>query len=120
MNEVVLTIDGKEVKAKEGMSILEAARSVGINIPTLCHHEKLSAYGACRLCTVEIIRGQRSRLVASCVYPVEDGLVVKTESAPVIKGRRMLLELILARWQIDKVRLDHWPWTGKALSLIHI
>ena len=115
MNEVMLTIDDKEVKAKGGTTILEAAQSAGINIPTLCHHEKFAAYGACRLCTVEIIRGQRSRLVASCVYTVEDGLVVKTESEPVIKGRRILLELILARWQIDKIRLDHWPWTGKAL-----
>ena len=104
MSEIGLTIDDKEVKAKEGTSILEAARSVGIGIPTLCHHEKLSAYGACRLCTVEIIKGQRSRLVASCAYPVEDGLVVKTESEPVIKGRRILLELILARWQLDKVQ----------------
>jgi len=115
MSEVVLTIDGREVKAKAGTTILEAARSVGIEISTLCQHEKLAPYGACRICTVEIVRGQRSRLVASCVYQVEDGLVVKTESAPVVKGRRMLLELILARWQIDKVKLDHWPWTGEAL-----
>jgi bidirectional [NiFe] hydrogenase diaphorase subunit len=97
MSEVTLTIDDLEVKAKEGMTILEAARSAGIDIPTLCYHEKLVPYGACRLCTVEIVRGQRSRLVASCVYPVEDGLVVKTESERVIRGRRMLLELMWAR-----------------------
>ena len=97
MSEVTLIINDEEVKAKEGITILEAARSVGIDIPTLCHHEKLAPYGACRLCTVEIIRGQRSRLVTSCVYPVEDGLIVKTESEPVIKGRKMLLELMWAR-----------------------
>lgn len=97
MSEITLTINDEEVKAKEGITILEAARSVGIDIPTLCHHEKLAPYGACRLCTVEIIRGQRSRLVTSCVYPVEDGLIVKTESEPVIKGRKMLLELMWAR-----------------------
>jgi len=96
MREVTLIINDEEVKAKEGMTILEAAQSAGIDIPTLCHHEKLAPYGACRLCTVEIIRGQRSRLVASCVYPVEDGLVVKTESEPVIKGRKMLLEFMWA------------------------
>jgi len=97
MSEVTLIINEEEVKAKEGMTILEAARNAGIDIPTLCYHEKLAPYGACRLCTVEIIRGQRSRLVTSCVYPVEDGLIVKTESEPVIKGRKMLLELMWAR-----------------------
>jgi len=97
MSEVTLIINDEEVKAEEGMTILEAARSVGIDIPTLCHHEKLAPYGACRLCTVEIIKGQRSRLVTSCVYLVEDGLIVKTESEPVIKGRKMLLELMWAR-----------------------
>ncbi len=97
MNEVTFIINDQEVKVEEGVTILEAARSVGIDIPALCHHEKLAPYGACRLCTVEIIRGQRSRLVTSCVYPVENGLIVKTESEPVIKGRKMLLELMWAR-----------------------
>ncbi len=97
MSEVTLIINDEEVKAKEGLTILEAARNAGIDIPTLCYHEKLAPYGACRLCTVEIVRGQRSRLVASCVYTVEDGLIVKTESEPVIKGRKMLLELMWAR-----------------------
>ena len=97
MSEVTLTINDEEVKAREGMTILEAARSAGVDIPTLCYHEKLAPYGACRLCMVEIIKGKRSRLVTSCVYPVEDGLIVKTESEPVIKGRKMLLELMWAR-----------------------
>ena len=95
--EVSLVINDKEVKARRGITILEAAQSVGIDIPTLCYHKKLAPYGACRLCTVEIVNGQRSRLVTSCVYPVEDGLVVKTESEPVIKGRKMLLEMMWAR-----------------------
>jgi len=97
VSEVTLKINDKEVKAKEGATILEAARSVGIDIPTLCHHEKLAPYGACRLCTVEITRGKRTRLVTSCVYTVEDGLTVQTESKRVIKIRKMLLELMLAR-----------------------
>jgi len=97
MSEVTLIIDDEEVKANEGMTILEAARTAEIDIPTLCHHERLAPYGACRLCTVEIVRGQRSRLVASCVYPVEDELIVKTESEPVINIRKMLLELMWAR-----------------------
>ena len=68
MSQILLQIDGKEVGAREGMTILEAAQSVGISIPTLCHHEKLEPYGACRICTVEVeVRG-RTNLVASCIY----------------------------------------------------
>jgi len=95
MNTVKLNIDGKEVEAEEGKTILEAARAVGINIPTLCYNEKLAPYGACRFCTVEISKNGRSKLVVSCVYQVEDELLVKTSSPKVIKTRKMLLELML-------------------------
>lgn len=95
MKTITLEIDGKEVKAKEGMTILEAAKELGIEIPTLCYHEKLAPYGACRLCSVEIMRNKRSRIVASCIYPVEEGLIVKTNSPRVIKIRKMLIELML-------------------------
>ena len=54
MSEILLQIDGKKVKASEGMTVLEAAQSIGISIPTLCHYEKLDPYGACRICTVEV------------------------------------------------------------------
>ena len=97
MSEVTLIINDVEVKADKGMTVLQAARSIGIDIPTLCSHEQLAPYGACRLCTVEIVRGQQSRLVASCVHPVEDGLIVNTESEPVVRGRKMLLALLWAR-----------------------
>lgn len=97
MAKVTLIIDDIVVKADKGTTILEAARVAGIDIPTFCSHEELAPYGACRLCTVEINKGQQSQLVASCVYPVEKGLTVKTESAPVTKGRKMLLELLWAR-----------------------
>lgn len=96
MSEILLQIDGREVKAKEGMTILEAARTVGINIPTLCYHEKLEPYGACRICTVEVETRGRTNLVAACLYPVEENLVVRTRSEKVIKIRKMLLELMLA------------------------
>ncbi|MCD6134626.1 MAG: (2Fe-2S)-binding protein [Candidatus Omnitrophica bacterium] len=96
MSEILLEIDGKEVKATAGMTILEAAQSVGITIPTLCHHEKLEPFGGCRLCTVEVeVRG-RTRLVVSCVYPVEDGLVVRTRTEKVERIRKTILELLLA------------------------
>jgi bidirectional [NiFe] hydrogenase diaphorase subunit len=95
--EVSLVINDKKVSAGQGMTILEAAQSIGIEIPTLCHHDKLAPFGACRLCTVEIVKGQWSRFVASCAYPVEEGLIVKTESPSVVKIRKMLLELMWAR-----------------------
>jgi bidirectional [NiFe] hydrogenase diaphorase subunit len=96
MSEILLQIDGREVTAKEGMTILEAAQSVGIVIPTLCHHEKLEPYGACRICTVEIESRGWTRLVAACLYPVEKDLVVRTRSEKVDRIRKMILELLMA------------------------
>ena len=96
MSEILLKIDGKEVKAKEGMTLLEAARSAGISIPTLCHHEKLEPYGACRLCIVELESRGWTRIVVSCVYPVEKNIIVRTRSEKVDRIRKMILELQLA------------------------
>jgi bidirectional [NiFe] hydrogenase diaphorase subunit len=96
MSEITLQIDGREVKAEEGMTILEAAQNAGISIPTICHHDKLEPYGACRICTVEIEARGRTNLVAACLYPVEQNLVVRTRSERVDKTRRILLELMLA------------------------
>jgi bidirectional [NiFe] hydrogenase diaphorase subunit len=96
MSEIRLQIDGREVRAREGMTVLEAARSAGISIPTLCHHEKLEPFGACRICVVEAdVRG-RTSLVVSCVYQVEENLVVRTRSEKVARIRKTLLELLLA------------------------
>lgn len=96
--EITLKIDDKEVSAKEGMTILDVARKMGINIPTLCYSSALEPFGACRLCSVEIVdkRG-RKRIVTSCNYPVEEGLAVYTKSEKVLKTRKVLLELLLAR-----------------------
>ena len=96
MSEILLQIDGREVKAKKGMTILEAAQSAGIFIPTLCHHEQLEPYGACRICTVEAEAGGRTNLVAACVSPVQSNLVVRTRSEKIDKTRKMLLEQFLA------------------------
>jgi NADH dehydrogenase/NADH:ubiquinone oxidoreductase subunit G len=96
MSEILLQIDGKEVKAKEGMTLLEAARSAGIKIPTLCYHEELEPYGGCRLCIVELESRGSTRLVVSCVYPVEKNLVVRTRSEKVDRIRKMILQLLLA------------------------
>ncbi len=96
MSEILLQIDGKEVKTKDGMTVLEAAQSAGISIPTLCHHEKLEPFGACRICIIEVeVRGW-TRLVVSCVYPVAQDLIVRTRSEKIDKTRKMILELLLA------------------------
>jgi bidirectional [NiFe] hydrogenase diaphorase subunit len=93
---ITLTIDDQEVKAAEGSSILEAARENGMEIPTLCYHEALEPYGSCRLCVVEVETPRGPRLVASCVYPAEEGAVVQTNSEMVQRSRRMTAELLLA------------------------
>ena len=96
MSEIKLQIDGKEITAKEGMTVLEAARSAGISIPTLCHHEKLEPFGGCRICIVEAESNSGTRLIVSCVYPVEENLVVRTRSEKVDRIRKNLLEMLLA------------------------
>jgi len=109
MSGTTLQIDGREVEAREGMTILEAAQQVGIEIPTLCYHEKLEPHGGCRICTVEVeVRG-RPRLVAACVYPVENGLVVRTRSEKIDRIRKMILELLLAHApdSIELLELGH-------------
>ena len=95
---VNLTINDKQIQAEEGKVIIEVARENGIDIPTLCYDEAVSSYGACRLCLVEIttVRG-RTRLVAPCLYQIEEGLMVRTNTTRIIQIRKMLLELLLAR-----------------------
>jgi len=93
VREVTLEIDGKAVRAREGETVLQAARRAGVEIPTLCYDEELEPYGACRICVVEVERGGRTRTVASCCYPVEEGLKVRTETPKLQRIRRVILEL---------------------------
>jgi glycine cleavage system H lipoate-binding protein/ferredoxin len=101
---VNIKIDEKEIKCDEGKTILEVANLEGIKIPTLCHHPAITPYGACRLCTVEIEdkRGRR-RMVASCLYPVADGLKVWTNNERVRKARKIIIELLLSRCKDVKI-----------------
>lgn len=99
MNMVNLTINGKHIQAPQGATILEAARSAGVYIPTLCYHPDLRPEGACRLCMVEA-SGART-LVASCVYPVSEGMEVKTNTSKVREARKMVVELMLANHPKD-------------------
>ncbi len=101
-----LKINGVKVAVEEGSTILEAARFLGFPIPTLCHMDGLTPYGACRLCVVEIGVGPRSKLVSSCTYPVEEGMVVRTASNRVVKARKMVIELLLATCPQSKVIQD--------------
>lgn len=96
MREIPLRIDGRDVTATEGMTVLEMARSAGVSIPTLCHHERLEPFAGCRICIVEAEAGGQTKLVASCAYPVENGLVVRTRSDKVDRIRKTILELLLA------------------------
>jgi bidirectional [NiFe] hydrogenase diaphorase subunit len=93
-----ITINGRSITAAEGKTILQAARDNNIYIPTLCENEAVAPYGACRLCLVDIktARG-RQRLVTSCIYQVEEGLTVETNTEKIQKIRKMLIELLLAR-----------------------
>jgi len=101
-----LTINGAKVRAEEGSTILEVARFYGIDIPTLCYHDELPPYGACRLCMVEVDDGKRTRLVASCLYPVKEGIKVGTHTKRLLEGRKLILELLLARCPNSKTLQD--------------
>ncbi|MBE0534029.1 MAG: (2Fe-2S)-binding protein [Phycisphaerae bacterium] len=103
---ITLRINGLDVTVEKGTTVLEAARFLGFPIPTLCHMEGLSPYGACRLCVVEIGQEPRTRLVSSCTYPAEEGLKVRTASARVLKARKMILELLLASCPQSKIIQD--------------
>ena len=97
---VRLTVDGRSLQAEPGTPVLRVARDAGIEIPTLCEHEALEPFGACRLCMVEVTHedwGGWHGLVTSCLYPVAEGLVVSTGSDKVVEARRGVLRLLLAR-----------------------
>ncbi len=97
---VHLTINGRVVQAREGEMLLAVIRREGIDVPSICHHEAVEPFGACRLCTVEITREEWKgwkNYVTSCLYPVADGLIVNTHSEPVMDIRKTLLDLQLAR-----------------------
>lgn len=94
MKEVTLKIDGKEVKGKEGDTILDVCKANGIYIPTLCYLDGLTPYGGCRLCVVEI-EGEK-KLHTACTYPVKDGLIVKTNTETLNKYRKRIIELLFA------------------------
>jgi len=94
---VKLTIDGREVEIERGATVLQAARKLGLEIPTLCHVDWMEPYGSCRLCSVEVIRDNQRELITACNYPVAGGLVVETMNDRIRKVRALVLELLLGR-----------------------
>jgi bidirectional [NiFe] hydrogenase diaphorase subunit len=103
---ITMTINGIETQVEEGSTLLEAAQFLGFPIPTLCHMEGLTPYGACRLCVVEIGEGPRSKLVTSCTYPAQEGLKVRTATRRVVRARKMVVELLLATCPQSKTIQD--------------
>jgi len=103
---ITLQINGLDVTVEKGTTILEAAQYLGFPIPTLCHMEGLTPYGACRLCVVEIGEGPRAKLVTACTYPAEEGLKVRTTTKRVMRARKMILELLLASCPQSKTIQD--------------
>ena len=91
---VTLTIDGVEIKAKKGTTILEAARQADIDIPTLCFLKDINEVGDCRMCIVEV-EGRRG-FATSCIQTVEEGMVVKTHTPNVLEARHVILDLIVS------------------------
>jgi formate dehydrogenase major subunit len=137
MKEITLTINGKQVKGKEGDTVLDICQANGIDLPTLCHYKGLSDVGACRLCVVEIERERRP--VPACTYPARDGLVIQTHNEKLEKYRRLILELLFTernhlcaqcvasgdcelqslayKYQMDNAR---YPYSWPALPVDHV
>ena len=94
---ITFKLNGKEVQGEKGQYILQVAKKYGVEIPTLCHHEALEPAGMCRLCTVELFDGRRTRFVTACNYPIWEGMEVYTDTDQVHEGRKLIVELLLAR-----------------------
>jgi bidirectional [NiFe] hydrogenase diaphorase subunit len=92
-----ISINGKNIQAVEGMTVLEVAKKEGIYIPTICHHAALKPEGTCRLCIVEVGGSVRPGIRVSCIQEVKEGLKVETETERINRNRRLILELLLGR-----------------------
>ncbi len=101
MAKVTLKINGQDVEVEKGTTILDAAKQVGVYIPTLCYHPYLPLEEACRICVVEEMRSGWSTLVAACVYPVRNGMVIETDSEMVLDSRKTIMELLLSNHPND-------------------
>ena len=94
---ITFKLNGQTVQGEEGQFIIHVAEKYGVEIPTLCNHKALEPAGMCRVCTVELFDGRRSRFVTSCNYPIWEGMEVTTDSELVLEGRKLIMEMLLAR-----------------------
>src|SRR5437588_8659766 len=101
---VKLTIDGREVQAPPGTLVIDAAKTVGIEIPAFCYYEGLSLQAACRMCLVEVEKMRK--LMAACTLPVSEGMVVRTETKQVAEARKYMLEFLLTNHPLDCAACD--------------
>jgi NADH dehydrogenase/NADH:ubiquinone oxidoreductase subunit G len=101
-----IRMNNLDMKVEEDWTILEAAKFYGLEIPTLCYNPGLSNFGGCRLCLVEIGEEPNTKLVSSCTYPVQEGLVIRTDTKRVLETRRMMIELMLSTAPGSKVIQD--------------
>ncbi len=105
-NMITAKINDTEVTVEQGTTVLQAALKYGFYIPTLCFHEGLPAYGACRMCLVEITQFGRSRLESSCTRPIESDMEIRTDTEAILTHRKMIMELLLARCPESKAVQD--------------
>ncbi|MFC1829935.1 FAD-dependent oxidoreductase, partial [Thermodesulfobacteriota bacterium] len=94
---ITFKLNGKKVQGEEGEYILQVAEKYNVEIPTLCHHKALDPAGLCRICTVELFDGRRTRFVTACNYPIWEGMEIKTDTEAVHEGRKLIVELLFAR-----------------------
>src|SRR5271163_2099343 len=93
-NPVKFTLDGRELQAAPGTLVIDAAKTVGIEIPAFCYYEGFSLQAACRMCLVEVEK--MPKMMTACTLPVSEGMVVRTETAPVAAARKYTLEYLLS------------------------
>ena len=96
---IKITINGREIQVPKGTMVLDACQQAGVDVPTLCYDQDLKLAGSCRMCVVEA-KG-RPNLMAACVSPAENGMVIETESPDVVESRKIILELLLARHKLE-------------------
>jgi NADH dehydrogenase/NADH:ubiquinone oxidoreductase subunit G len=111
-----MTIDGKSVQANEGESVLQKIRDLRIDMPTLCYHPELKAFGACRLCTVEVKANGAWKPVASCELPAAEGLEVQTVSEKAVEARKLAAELLYFQYPTTAAVRDIAVKLGVAVS----
>ncbi len=93
---ITLTIDGHTVKGKKGLPVIKFAEQIGITIPTLCYHELVKPHSTCRICSVELVKGDKKRLVPACIYPAQEGAEIFTDTDAVRENRKAILQRFLA------------------------